>query len=325
MFTVLVTASSLAASGVSRLQEAQCRILYAASEAEVERLLAAEPVDAVISRTLDLKGPAIHSCASLKVISKHGSGYNNVDVDAATARAIPVFFTPGANAQAVAELTIGLAISVARSLPIHSEALHRGGWTRATAGLELSGRTLGIIGLGRIGSLVAKLAQAFGMKVIALDPNPEAKSPTVEKVGSLAELLLRAQILTLHCPLTRETRGMIGAAELALLPRDAIVLNAARAGIVDEMALAEALGSKHLFGAAIDNFEEEPLPAGHPFLSLPNMVMTPHIGGSTGEALDTVAVMAAQNALAFLKGEPVDERCCVNPSVLSRKTTVTAL
>jgi D-3-phosphoglycerate dehydrogenase / 2-oxoglutarate reductase len=320
MYTFLITASSFAAPGVAMLQAAGCRILYVKDEAELGTVMASENIDAVISRTMSLNASAIQSCASLKVISKHGAGYNNIDVAAATARHIPVFFTPGANAQSVAELAIGLIIAVARTIPLHDRTLRAGGWSRSEMGLQLSGRTIGVIGLGNIGQKVARLAEAFGMHVLGYDPR--VKNISCEMAKSLPELLGRAQILSVNCPLNDETRGLIGAAELAQLPRNAIVVNTARGGVVVETALAEAVASGHVFGAGLDDFEAEPIAAAHPFNKSPRIVMTPHVGASTREALDTVSLMSVDNALAFLDKRPFDKKLCVNPSVLQNQPMV---
>jgi D-3-phosphoglycerate dehydrogenase len=315
MFTVLVTAPSLASEGAALLESAGCRTLYLKGEdGELARLMASEPIDAVISRTVNLDGAAIASCPTLKVISKHGAGVNNIDVASATRLGIPVFYTGGANAQSVAELTLGMALAIARDIPLHDRSLHDGGWTRSRIGIELSGRVLGVIGLGQIGSRVAALATAFGMQVLVYDPH--IRNRGYAAVDRLDEFVTMIDLLTLHCPLTEETRGMIGAAELAALPPSGIVLNTARGEIVDEQALVSALSEGRLRGAGLDGFSVEPLPPGHPFLSLPNVLLTPHIGGSTQEALGSVASGAAASALAVLRGEPVDPALCVNPTTL---------
>jgi D-3-phosphoglycerate dehydrogenase len=316
MFTVLVTAPSFASCGIKLLEQGNCWVLYANTEGEIARILASEKVDAVISRTFPLKEAAIAACPSLRVISKHGAGYDNVDVAAATQRNIPVFYTPGSNAQSVAELVFGLAVAVARTVLQHDRALRSGEWVRAGAGLQLSGRTLGVVGLGNIGGKVARLGAAFGMRVIGYDPY--LRKPPCETVASLGALLSQAQVLTLHCPLSDETRGMIGSAELALLPDDAIVINTARGGVVDEKALASAIVSRKVFGAGFDVFAAEPMPAGHPFHAIPYVVMTPHVGGSTRESLDAVARQSVRNVLGFLNGQAQDPALCVNPGVLRR-------
>jgi len=231
-------------------------------------------------------------------------------------------FYSGGNAQAVAEMAIGLAIAIARDLIVHDRSLHAGGWTRNQIGIELSGRTLGIVGLGKIGSKVAALGAALGMKVIVYDPNVRALG--YESISSLPDFLRRADVLSLHCPLNATSRGMVGAAELALLPQGAILLNTARGEVVDETALIQALSSGRLRGAGLDSFSEEPLPEDHPLRTLPNVLLTPHVGGSTEEALAAVAAGAADHALDWLAGLPVDPSFCVNPSVLDSSTRASA-
>jgi D-3-phosphoglycerate dehydrogenase len=317
MFTVLVTAPAFAARGVELLERSNCRILYAKSEDEISRILSSEPVDAVVSRTLPLRDAAIAGCPTLKVISKHGAGYDNVDVAAATRLKIPVFYTPGANAQSVAELVFCLAVSVARSVTIHDRSLRAGAWNRSGAGLQLSGRCLGVVGLGNVGRKVARLGVAFGMRVIGCDPYIQDKP--CEMVDSLNAVLAVSQVLTLHVPLTDETRGMIGARELALLPKDAIVINTARGRVVDEAALAAAIAAGKVYGAGFDVFEAEPMPPGHPFHALPRTVLTPHIGGSTAESLDAVAVQCVANVLTYLNRQLFDSTLCVNPEVLANR------
>jgi len=315
MFTVLITAPAFAARGVAMLERAGCRILYAKSEEEIALTLAGERVDGVISRTLPLSGAAMAACPTLKVISKHGAGYDNVDVAGATQLNIPVFYTPGANAQSVAELVFGLAVAVMRSVTIHDRSLRSGEWNRAGAGLQLSGRCLGVVGLGNVGRKVARLGAAFGMRVIGYDPYI-ADAPC-EMMGGLDALLPQAQVLTLHVPLTSETRGMIGEKELAVLPADAVVINTARGGVVNEAATAAAIRSRKIYGAGFDVFGAEPMGAGHAFHALPNAVMTPHVGGSTRESLDAVATQCVENVLTYLNQQPFDSTLCVNPQILS--------
>ncbi len=325
-FTVFVTAPRLAAAGADLLAAAGARVIYlsdADSDGGVDRILATEPVDAVISRTVELSAAAIASCPSLKVISKHGVGVPNIAVDAATARGIPVYVTPGANAQSVAEMTIGLMFAAARRIGWMDRELHEGRWSRAQDGLELHGKTIGLAGFGQIGQRVARVCQALGMQVAAFDPALAGRSgpvPGVRQVASIDELLPLSHVLSLHVPLNRQTRGMIDAARLALLPRGAIVVNTARGEVIDEAALVAALRSGQLYAAGLDTMAEEPLPSGSPLAQLPNVVLTPHVGGSTPAALDGMARGAALNVLGWLQGTPPDAASCVNPQTLS--TTV---
>lgn len=325
-FTVLVTAPRLAAAGADLLAAAGARVLYLPEPGgadEVARMLAAEPVDGLISRTVDLTAQAIAGCPTLKVISKHGVGVSNIDVEAASARGIPVYVTPGANAQSVAEMTLGLMFAAARRIGWMDRELHAGRWSRAQDGIELHGRTLGLLGFGQVGQRVALAAQAIGMQVVAFDPAlAGGASPVagVRLVESAEALLPLSQVLSLHVPLNRHTRGLLGAAQLARLPRGAILINTARGEVVDEAALVAALQSGQLYAAGLDTMAVEPLPADSPLAALPNVVLTPHVGGSTPAALAGMAAGAARNVLGWLQGTPVDAAACVNPQVLAAAT-----
>nr|WP_316641718.1 hydroxyacid dehydrogenase [uncultured Roseateles sp.] len=317
--TILVTAPKLAQAGIQRLQAAGCRVIYLPEGADLDALMAREPVDAVISRTVDLGAAAINSCPTLKVISKHGVGVSNIAVEAATARGIPVYVTPGANATSVAELTLALMLSAARRVGQMNSELHAGRWTRAQDGLELHGRTLGLVGFGQIGQRVATVGLALGMQVLAFDPGLQERNCPLAGVrlcATLEELLQHSDVLSLHVPLTQHTRGLIAAGQLALLPRNAILINTARGEVVDEAALIAALRSGHLFAAGLDTMSVEPLPADSPLLTLPNVVLTPHVGGSTPAALAAMALGAADNVLGYLNGRPPAATACVNPQVL---------
>lgn len=322
-FTILVTAAKLAKPGVDLLAQVGARVLYLSdpnSVEEVERLMATEPVHAVISRTVQLSARAIASCPTLRVISKHGVGVSNIDVVAATQRGIPVYVTPGANAQSVAEMTLGLMFAAARRISWMDRELHEGRWSRAQDGIELQGKTLGLIGFGQIGQRVATVCLALGMEVVAYDPAlKDGVSPLagVRIVPSIDELLGLSEVLSLHVPLNKQTRNMLGAVQFAAMPRGAILVNTARGEVVDESALIAALQSGQLHAAGLDTMAVEPLPAGSALAVLPNVVLTPHVGGSTPAALAGMASGAARNVLGFLQGTPVDPSACINPQVFS--------
>ena len=322
-FTVLVTAAKLAQAGVELLAQAGARVIYLSdpnSIEEVEHLMAIEPVDAVISRTVQLSAKAIAGCPTLKVISKHGVGVSNIDVAAATRRGIPVYVTPGANAQSVAEMTLGLMFAAARRISWMDRELHQGRWSRAQDGIELQGKTLGLIGFGQIGQRVASACLALGMTVVAYDPalaDGASPLPGVRIVPSIDELLSLSEVLSLHVPLNQFTRNMLGAVQFAAMPRGAILVNTARGEVVDEHALIAALQSGQLYAAGLDTMAVEPLPADSELASLSNVVLTPHVGGSTPAALAGMASGAARNVLGFLHGTPVDRCACVNPHVFS--------
>lgn len=323
-YKILVTAPRLGAAGVRKLEEAGCDVTYLTGTkdaAEVARLLASHPFDAVISRTLDLPEAAMRACPTLKVISKHGVGVSNVDMAGATRLGIPVYVTPGANSQSVVELTLCFMVAAARRVLVMDRELRAGRWTRLEDGPELSGKTLGIVGLGQIGSRVAALAQAMGMKVVAIDPLYPVHSPVagVTMLRSLEDLLRQSRVLSLHVPLDDTTRGMIGRAQIDLMPPGAILVNTARGPVVDEAELVAALRDGRLFAAAIDTPAQEPLPPDSPLLALDNIILTPHMGGSTPDALAAVSRMAAENALDYLDGRAPDPARCFNPEVLARR------
>lgn len=325
-FEVFVTAPQLAPAGLALLQQQGCTLTFlrdADDAAEVERLMAAKRFDAVISRTAQLSAAAIAACPSLKVISKHGIGVSNIAVDAATRRGVPVYVTPGANAQSVAELTLGLMLAAARRIAHLDHELRAGRWTRAQDGLQLAGRRLGLLGFGQVGQRVARVAQALGMEVHAHDPMLQGPSPVpgVQLHSTLEALLPVSDVLSLHVPLTKKTRGLIGARALELLPRGALLVNTARGEVVDEPELIARLRDGRLAGAGLDTMAIEPLPAGHPLTQLPTVVLTPHVGGSTTAALDAMAEGAARNVLGFLQGQPPDARSCVNPEVFATTPT----
>ena len=236
----------------------------------------------------------LRAATNLRVVGRAGVGVDNVAVDAATALGVAVINAPAGNTIAVAELFFASLIGLVRHVPRAHQSLREGRWERAhLLGSELHGRTLGIVGVGRIGSAVAMRARAFGMTLIGYDPyisDERFDGLRVRRCSTLGELLDACDVVTVHTPLTDETTGMIGQPELARLRRGAIVANLARGGIVDEAALIEALSGGHLGGATIDAFTGEPLKGEHAFRNVPNVLLTPHIGASTAEAQRNVAV-----------------------------------
>jgi D-3-phosphoglycerate dehydrogenase len=321
-YSILVTAERLAPAGLDILMQRGCRVFFvhAGQEvADIERLMASEPIDAVISRTFELSEQAITACPTLKVISKHGVGVSNIHVAAASARGVPVYVTPGANAQSVCEMTLGLMFAAARKVSWMDSEIRAGRWSRAQDGLELSGRTLGLVGFGQVARKVSTVCQALGMRVRVYDPflNADSDLQGAVAVQSLAALLSESHVLSLHVPLTAQTRNLIGATELAMLPEGAVLINTARGEVVDEAALVDALRSGQLYSAGLDTMAIEPLPSNSPLLHLDNVVLTPHVGGSTHAALAAMARDAANNVLDFLDGKPVPRTSCVNADLLS--------
>ncbi len=322
-YTVFVTARTLSPEGLDLLEQEGCKVLFLDGKgdaAEVEYILSREKVDAIISRTVSLSAAAIASCPGLKVVSKHGVGVSNIDVGACTERGIPVFVTPGANAQSVAEMTLGLMLAAARHIPYMDSEIRAGRWTRLQTGLELKGRVVGLVGYGQVGRLVASFCQVLGMRVLAYDPyaKPLDVQPGVELLSDLGAMLSRSNVLSLHIPLTAATRGLIGKKELALLPEGAIFINTARGEVVDENALIHALSHKKLAAAGLDTTADEPIAANSLLRQMSNVVLTPHAGGSTAAALAAMAEGAAHNVLEYLKQGTLTPANVVNIKDLNR-------
>ncbi len=228
-------------------------------------------------------------------------------MNAATRRGIVVVNAPEGNTIAAAEHTIGLMLALARHIPVGARSLRGGAWERSKfIGVELRGKTLGIVGLGRVGSEVARRARGLEMRVIALEPfqTPERAQALGVTLVDKDELLAESDFITLHAPLTPGSRNIIGEAELKLVKPDVRIINVARGGLVDEAALLEALDAGRVAGAALDVFEQEPPPMDSPLLQHPKVIVTPHLGASTAEAQERVAVDVAQQVLAVLRGEP---------------------
>lgn len=275
-----------------------------------DALLAALPsADALIVRNRTRVDAALLAVGpKLKAVGRLGVGLDNIDVPACQARDIAVLPATGANARAVAEYVIATALMLLRGAYHHSAQVAAGAWPRTdlSNGLEAETRTLGIVGFGGIGRLTARLAQGLDMRVAAYDPLLRDDDPSWREAGveplALDTLLARADVLTLHIPLTDATRNLMNADRLAAMRSGAVLINTARGGIVDEAALAQALRSGHLRGAAIDVFQDEPLPADGPLADAPNLVLTPHIAGLTQEANTRVSSMVAQRVTQALQG-----------------------
>ncbi|MFN3439403.1 MAG: hydroxyacid dehydrogenase [Acidovorax sp.] len=322
-FTILVTAPKLARAGAELLEQAGCDTLYlpdAQDPSALGRILAAEPVDAVISRTAVITAADLAACPTLRIVCKHGVGVSNIDVEAATQRGIPVCVTPGANAQSVAEMTWGLLFAAARRIPWMDAELRANRWSRAQDGLELQGRTLGLVGFGEVGQRVARVALALGMPVVTTDPGLRAVPAdlgAVRLLPTVDEVVRAADVLSLHVPLNAATRGLMDARRIAQMRPGSILINTARGEVVDELALIDALRSGQLFAAGLDTMAVEPLPPDSPLLAVPSVVLSPHVGGSTPAALAAMARGAAQTVLAALRHGQIDPAHCVNPQVLS--------
>jgi len=291
----VVVADKLGAAGFTLLAaEPEIEVVDCAGKSPEELERALSRADALIVRsetrvTAELLARAPH----LRVIGRAGIGVDTIDVPAATRRGIAVMNAPGANTVSAAEHALGLLLALVRHIPWAADAMHRGQWDRKRfEGTELRGKTMGIVGLGRIGGHVAQLARAFGMIVVAHDPYlPPGRAAELQvKVLPLEDLLRTSDVVTMHVALTDETRHLINAQRLALMKPTAVLINTARGELVDEPALAEAVIAKRIAGAAIDVFAQEPLPADSPLRKLDRVILTPHLAASTAEAQERVAL-----------------------------------
>lgn len=299
---ILVTASDLAPQAVSLLNAFS--LVYAGKQPDEDTLFRLcqqhNPV-AIIVRYGKINARIMDAAPALRVISKHGSGIDVIDQQAAAARDIRVQSAPGANAAAVAEHTWAMILACAKSVITLDQRMRHGHWDKSThKSVELEGRTLGLVGLGAIGGRVARIGRAFGMKVLAYDPFAKTFPDECES-ALLDDLLQQADIISLHCPLTGQTRQMINAEKLALFKKGAILVNTARGGLIDDDALLAALNNGTVAWAALDSFPTEPLTAPHIWQHVENVILSPHIGGVSDNSYVKMGTVAASNILNVLE------------------------
>ncbi|MDR9451498.1 MAG: phosphoglycerate dehydrogenase [Acidimicrobiia bacterium] len=304
----VVIAEAIAQAGIEALA-VHCDVVDCVGldrEALTEYLTDAQAL--IVRSATQVDSDMIGSAPLLKVIGRAGIGVDNIDIEAATGAGVVVVNAPQANIISAAEHTLALLLGQARNLPRADAVLRSGVWDRKSfQGVELHGRTLGVVGLGRIGTLVARRAQAFGMRVIAHDPYvgaDRARRLEVEMTDTLDQLYAEADFITLHLPLTAETVGMINAATIAKMRPGVRIINASRGGIINEAELADAVRSGRVAGAALDVFAAEPTTVS-PLFDLPQVVVTPHLGAATREAQDKAGVDVAEAVAAALRGELV--------------------
>lgn len=293
---------------------------YAASEVISEYLESTGAVG-VISRMGNIDESVIKSAQQLKVISKHGVGVDNIDLAAAAEKGIPVLVATGANAVSVAEHAIALMLAVVKRILPLDTGLRAGRWEKAGfAGRELAGSTLALVGMGSIAQATGRIAKGLGLNLVGYDPF--ASDATFERAGvtrydNINDLMSRADVLSLHCPLNDQTRAILNKETIALMPKGSYVVNTARGGLIDEAALLEAIQSGHIAGAGLDTFAIEPPAPDHPFFSESRIILTPHIGGVTRQSGTRVGVDAVSGIFQVLEGKPIPQARIANRKQLA--------
>lgn len=323
----ILVADSISSKGVELLQ-ADGKLLVDVNTGlkEIELLnIVADYAAIVVRSQTKITAKVINAAKKLKAVGRAGVGVDNVDVEAATSRGVIVMNTPGSNTISTAEHAFSLLVSIARNIPQAHASVKAGKWDRKSyEGIELHGKIIGILGMGRIGTEISRRAIAFGMRPIAYDPylsTSRARSLQVELFESLNDVLARADFLTLHMPLTSETKHLISRDRILKMKRGIRIVNCARGGLIDEQALFEALQEGKVTAAALDVYETEPPPAKYPLRDLPNIVFTPHLGASTAEAQESVGIEIAE-AIRSVLLEGVIRNAVNVPNIDSKTLTI---
>lgn len=317
---VMVTGAQLVSEAMQLLADHRLEAIFAPAYSTPDDLAAMardNQVDAILVRQGSIDRSVIAASSQLKVIAKHGSGVDNIDLAAATEVGVPVLRALAANAQSVAELAISLTVSLMKDVLSLDSQVKAGGWPKTKyVGRDLAGAVFGVVGFGEIGQRAAALARGLGMKVIAYDPFA-ADMSEISVSRDLNEVLRAADVVSLHCPLMPQTHHLINAERLSLMKHDAFLINTARGAVVDQAALVTALQSKSIAGAALDSFEEEPPPSDSVLWTLPNLIATPHVGGASRSALRNMAVQSVTHIIGVLEGRGYDSQALANKNLAS--------
>ncbi len=317
MATVVSLGGPLTEAAAATLRNKGVRVVATESyppKAGAKRLLEQEKPEGVVIRLVEkMDEELMRACGNLKVIAKHGAGCDDIDLAAARKLGIRVLAAVGCNALSVAEHVLTLALALAKDVRHQDIRVRRGEWDKkGYRGFEIHGRRLGLVGFGQIAQAAARIAAAMGMEVCAFDPfMPDSAFGPVARVADLDVLLRQSDFVSLHTPLTHETRGLIGRRELELIGSEGFLINTARGEVIDEAALVEALKNGTIAGAGLDTFATEPPGDANPLWQLGNVIVTPHCGGVTDDARARVSTVTAANVLAYLKGKPVEKRYIV--------------
>ncbi|MGP9764319.1 hydroxyacid dehydrogenase [Halomonas sp. AOP13-D3-9] len=320
-----VIAQPIHQDGIELLQEAGIRVVHAPASDPASLSSVLGTADALIVRSAEVNRTMLDQARRLKLVGVHGVGVNAIDIAAATEHGVIVANTPGSNAQAVAEQAIALMFAVARRVPLADRTVREGdffAFKYSVPMIELEGCTFGVVGFGNIGQRTARMAKGLGMRVVTYSPNaPDSALAEmgVERARSLEALLSDADIVSIHVGLNERTHNLIGRQELALMKPTSLLINTGRGGTVDEIALAEVLAEERLAGAGLDVFAVEPMPYNHPLLSLDNVVVSPHNGGSTAASMSRTACAVARHVVAISRGKMPTQ--VLNPLALTDRET----
>ncbi len=321
--TILVTGPDLDSAAAQLVAEHGYHTVHTpayADSAVISEFLQQTNAEGIVSRMGRLDAAVMDAAPQLKVISKHGVGVDNIDIQAAADRGIPVLVATGANAVSVAEHAIALLLATVKWVLPLDAGLRAGRWEKpGFSGREIAGSTMGLMGMGAIAQATGRIAKGLGISLVGFDPY--APDSAFEELGvtrcdSFEDMLAQTNILSLHCPLTDQTRGILNADALARMPKGGYVINTARGGLIDEAALVAAIQNGHLAGAGLDTFAVEPPAADHPFFAVPEIVLTPHIGGVTRQAGARVGVEAVRGIFQILDGQPVAPERIINRKLL---------
>lgn len=321
--TILVTGPDLDPAAAQLIADRGYQTVHTpayADSAVISEFLQRTGAVGIVSRMGRVDAAVMDAGPQLRVISKHGVGVDNIDLQAAAERGIPVLVATGANAVSVAEHAIALLLAtVKRILPLDA-GMRAGRWEKpGFLGREIAGLTMGLMGMGAIAQATGHMAKGLGLNVVGFDPYaPDGAfaASGVTRCATFADMLAQTQILSLHCPLTEQTRGMLNAEAIARMPAGGYIINTARGGLIDEAALVASLRSGHLAGAGLDTFADEPPAADHPFFALSEIVLTPHIGGVTRQAGVRVGVDAVRGIFQVLDGQPIEPERIINRKLL---------
>ncbi|NVJ92720.1 MAG: hydroxyacid dehydrogenase [Methylocystaceae bacterium] len=322
--TILVTGPDLDPAAQNLVEARGYKTIHTPAYADsnvISETLESTGAVGVVSRMGRLNADVINKAVNLKVISKHGVGTDNIDLEAAAKRNIPVLVATGANAVSVAEHAISLLLATVKRIRTLDAGLREGRWEKpGFSGVELDGSTMGLLGMGSIAQATGRMAKGLGLKLIGYDPFADedvfAKNG-VERCDNIEDLFAGSDILSLHCPLNEQTKNIINASAIAKMPPGGFIVNTARGGLIDEAALVEAVRSGHLAGAGLDTFAVEPPAADHPFFAESNIIITPHIGGVTRQAGARVGVAAVEGIMDLLEGKSIPPERIANRKLLN--------